>query len=86
MYSTLGKHCPFGGSNRHFKFCTQFELEHGVKNGLKLSSTKFDISQSVYDEPPIQKTQNFLDTPFHSSLLTPEEAKVIQNPNNAGNR
>lgn len=86
MYSTLGKNCPFGGSNQHYKFCTQYELEHGVKNGLVLNDQKFDLKQSVYDMPAFQKTQNFLDTPFHSSLLTPEEAKLIQNPNNAGNR
>ena len=85
MYATLGKRCPYGMPNSHYNYCTQDELETGF-NTMRLSSIKYNIPQSVYDLPPNQVSFRALDTPFNASLLTPEEAKVIQNPNNAGNR
>ena len=85
MYSTLGKKCSFTEVNNHSNFYTQYELKHGLRN-MDTSSEKFNISMSVYDLPPVQATNYFLNTPFNSPLLTPEEGKVIQDPNNAGNR
>ncbi len=86
MYATLGKSCPYGFPDPHrSNYCTQQEMETGYHT-MSLSSKKFDIPQTVYDLPPNQGTRRFLDTPFSSPLLTPEEAKVIQNPNNASNR
>ena len=86
-YSTLGSGCPFGVSSTHLRYCSQLEMERGDNQAkLFLDDQKFNLKQSVYDAPAFNKNSRYLDSPFPRPLLTPEQAKVVQNPNNAGNR
>ena len=74
MYARLGKDCSYVFSNKQQKFQTLSE----PYKGLLTNDRKFSLGDSVYNTPVDTTVKTYIESPFSTNIVVPEETKLIQ--------